>query len=283
MDGPTDCGRNGLTYNSAPACWGAPSTTIDVGRLADEACIATQQQSPFFTRLPPEIRLYIYSLVMPQHRRLWVQPAAHGNEWGALEHFPCRNLPVDTTRIAVRGRCCAVTNNSFFEHVRANGIWPHQDALALMQTCQQIYHEMCRLWTFCFDDLTTLAAFAKTAGHLPVRHAQMMLYAPHGLYCGDPAAEGTRPGWRRRRDAAWERQLREVDDVCRRIPGLGTLLLSVIPTPRFIWMENEEAVVESLRAVTAAPRMRTECLRWRLREVAHVARRTPGCDIGEFG
>jgi hypothetical protein len=105
---------------------------IDVGRMADDTCIAAQDKSPFFTRLPREIRLCIYSLVMPPHRRLWVQPAAHG-----VEHFPCRNLPVDTTRIAVRGRCCAATSNSFFEHVRANGIWPHQDSLALMQTCQQ--------------------------------------------------------------------------------------------------------------------------------------------------
>lgn len=250
--------------------------------MADETRVATQAQSSFFTRLPPEIRLCIYSLVMPQHRRLWVQPAAQGH----VEHFPCRNVPVDTTRIAVRGRCCAGTSNSFFGHVRANGIWPHQDSLALMQTCQQMYApsshcsvasgpltrssylEMCRLWTFCFDDLATLAAFSKMAGHLPVRHAQVMLYAPHGLYDEDAAQEGPRPGWRRRRDATWERQLRQVDQVCRRIPGLGTLLLSVLPTPRFVWMENEEAVVESLRAVTAAPSMRTECLRWRLREVA---------------
>jgi hypothetical protein len=90
-----------------------------------------------------------------------------------------------------------------------------------------------------------------------------MLYAHRELYRDDPTADvGTR-GWERRMDGLWERQLREVDALCRTIPGLGTLLLSVHVTPLFGKLENADAVMASLRIVTAAPRVRVECFSWR--------------------
>ena len=49
---------------------------------------------------------------------------------------------------------------------------------------------------------------------------------------------------------------------------LVTLLLSVHIQPRFLSFENEDAVAESLRIVTAAPKLRGELLsRRRRREV----------------
>jgi hypothetical protein len=99
--------------------------------------------------------------------------------------------------------------------------------------------------------------------HLPVRHVQMMLSAHRELYRDDPTPGVRARGWERRMDGSWERQLREVDALCRTIPGLGTLLLSVHATPFFSRLENEDAVMASLRTVTAAPRVRVECLSWR--------------------
>jgi hypothetical protein len=123
--------------------------------------------------------------------------------------------------------------------------------------------ETCRLWTFCFDDLASLGAFAHLAPHLPVRHVQVILYAHRELYRADFTAHVRTRGWEHRMDESWERQLREVDALCRTIRGLGTLLLSVHATPLFGRLENEDAVMASLRTVTAAPRVRVECLSWR--------------------
>ena len=87
-----------------------------------------------------------------------------------------------------------------------------------------------------------------------------MLYAHRELYRDDPTPGIRTQGWERRMDGLWERQLREVDALCRAIPGLGTLLLSVRATPLFSELENEDAVMASLKTVTAAPRVHVECL-----------------------
>jgi hypothetical protein len=261
--------------------------------MADETQ-STPQTSLLFTRLPLEIRFRIYSLVMPPHRRLWVRPAPHDARHGRLEHFPCSKPPGDTSWIFARGRCCTGVNNNFFEHVRANGVQPHEDSLSLMKTCQQMYvpsrilpvlrsvllnhkpryREMCRLWTFCFDELATMRGFMDMARPLPVRHVQVMLYAHYRLYC-DPAGDDTRTrrGWQRSMNLSWERQLGEVDALCRAMPGLGTLLLSVLATPRFAGLENESAVMASLRAVTAVPQVRLEFLSFRLADLKKSRKR----------
>jgi hypothetical protein len=115
----------------------APGTTVDVGSLADESS-TTRQKSLMFTRLPLEVRFRIYSLAMPQHRRLWVRRASRDMNDRRLEHFPCARPPADTSRVASPGCCCVGVKNNFFEHVRANGVQPHRDSLALMRTCRQV-------------------------------------------------------------------------------------------------------------------------------------------------
>lgn len=113
---------------------------INVARVVDRASTSTQQQSFFLTRLPLEIRFRIYLLVMPRDRRLWVRPGSEHGYDGHLEHFPCNKPPEDTTwATAGAYRCCITANNNFFEHVQARGIQPHQDSLALIRTCQQVY------------------------------------------------------------------------------------------------------------------------------------------------
>ncbi len=54
-----------------------------------------------------------------------------------------------------------------------------------------------------------------------------MLEAHQRLY-GEDAT--TASAWQRKMDASWERQLHEVDALCRTIPQLGTVLLSVHAT-----------------------------------------------------
>jgi hypothetical protein len=50
----------------------------------------------------------------------------------------------------------------------------------------------------------------------------------------------------------WELELEELGVLCRGIPQLGILVLSVHPSPLFSRLENEEAVLESLAGVKAA-------------------------------
>lgn len=97
------------------------------------------------------------------------------------------------------------------------------------------------------------------AGRLPVRHLQVFLYAHPKLYQDRSTAdEGTSARWQRQINAGWELALGQVDALCRRFPELGTLLLTVHPVPRFARLENKAAVAESLKMVTAAPRLRFE-------------------------
>ncbi|KAK4236800.1 hypothetical protein C8A03DRAFT_16586 [Achaetomium macrosporum] len=218
--------------------------------------IDTQQQSLLFARLPLEIRFRIYALVLPPHRRLWIRPVSQSapgpnddETSGYLEHFPCNRPPTDTTWASPSWfRCCTQAHNGFFENMAVNGIRPHADSLALMQTCQQVYVETCRLWTFCFDRLDTMRAFTRMTRHLPVRHIQVML-------------------WQRRMAASWERQLTELAELCKEIPQLGTLMLSVHAKPRFSRLENQDAVRRSLGVLgPAAQRVRVEWLCWQARE-----------------
>lgn len=287
MDGhQTICGRENRPQeaqarHTEPKTDAARQRTISIECMADNTK-STRQTSLLFTRLPLEVRFRIYSLVMPPHRRLWVRPALHDTRSGRLEHFPCSKPPGDTSWIFSPGRCCTGVKNNFFEHVRRHGVQPHKDSLSLMKTCQQVYvrpnmlpyclvigllnhkpryREMCRLWTFCFDDLATMRESVAMAQPLPVRHLQVMLYAHYKLYC-DPAKDDmpTVRGWRRRMNLAWERQLEEVNDLCRAVPGVGTLLVTVLVTPRFASLDNEDAVMASLEAITAVPQVRVEYL-----------------------
>jgi hypothetical protein len=140
---------------------------INVGCLIDQTSVSTQQQSLFLTRLPLEIRFRIYLLVMPQHRRLWVQPVSDHGYDGHLEHFPCNKPPADTTWTPEAGhRCCIRIDNNFFEHVRASGIRPHHDSLALIQTCQQMYvSKLGRMFITTIDRINPDTSKPAASGH----------------------------------------------------------------------------------------------------------------------
>ncbi|KXX75046.1 hypothetical protein MMYC01_207766 [Madurella mycetomatis] len=257
------CGRASRLWNAEAgsnpslnaACLGRRHSslgkTIDIGQLMQNSTNVAQKYSAFFTRLPLEMRCKIYSFVLPLHRRLWVRPALSSHAVNedsqavphrVLNHFPCKTPPSDTTWTYPNGSaCCLQTSPGFFTYVEIYGVQPDADSLALMQTCQQMYLETCRLWTFCFDNIETLSAFT-------------------GIACILPATEKYSSRWSRKLNAAWERELRRVDALCKKVPELGTLLLSVHKQPRFVWLENEEAVIESLKAITAAPKLKIELL-----------------------
>lgn len=123
------------------------------------------------------------------------------------------------------------------------------------------YIELCQLTSFCFDSMEALTEFASVTAALPIRHVQMVLHTSHLLYY-PPArhliASEEHDGWMLKLNTSWERQLQAVDAVCREMPGLTSVLLSVHPEPRFARLVNEEAVVASLRAFTAAPKVVAE-------------------------
>jgi hypothetical protein len=123
------------------------------------------------------------------------------------------------------------------------------------------YLELCQLTSFCFDSMDALREFASVTAALPVRHVQMVLHTSHLLYCPPTRrfiASEEHDGWMLKLNTSWERHLQAVDAVCREMPGLTSVLLSVHPEPRFARLVNEEAVVASLRAFTAAPKVVAE-------------------------
>lgn len=122
--------------------------TIDVGRVRQESAYIAQKHSPFFARLPVEIRLKIHSLVLPSHRRLWVRPVSKSGvpdqadgtaPTTIFDHFPCATPPSDTAWLLEPNvGCCFQTRIDFFSWAEVNGTQPHAPSLALMQTCQQM-------------------------------------------------------------------------------------------------------------------------------------------------
>ncbi len=128
---------------------------LDMSRLlrGRTASPCDQTQSPFFTRLPPEIRTEIYSLILPPHKHIWIRPSPHqkqlkpatgGSLW--IEHFPWAGAepPTDLSfdqYTYYPGAVCPARRRvaNFFGFVEAEGLEPHGDALALMKCCQRMY------------------------------------------------------------------------------------------------------------------------------------------------
>lgn len=267
----------------------SPDRVLDMSPFLEQTSLSEQEGSAFFCRLPIEIRFLIYSFVLPESKQVWARvtpsfvPRARASstvEAVCIEHFPVRSPQTDLTWIPESpGACCAASSRGFFGRAQAYGMRPHEDALAMMKTCQRMqvpsqppgpmgfpankprYLELCQLTSFCFDSMDALSEFASVTAALPIRHVQMVLHTSHLLYCPAPRyliASEEHDGWLLKLNTSWERQLQAVDAVCREIPGLTSVLLSVHPEPRFARLVNEEAVVASLRAFTAAPNVAAE-------------------------
>jgi hypothetical protein len=69
--------------------------------------------------------------------------------------------------------------------------------------------------------------------------------------------------WQQELNGAWESKLQEISQVCSRVPGLQTLLLSVHEDPVFADLANKKAAMESLKAVTAALILQGEVMLFR--------------------
>jgi hypothetical protein len=139
-----------------PAEWDPPldalpsmrDRLIDVGPVLRRAVSSDQKQSPFFTRLPLEIRYYIYSFVLPEEKRIWARPSQHqkrppscdGRTPAVVDYFPCTTPPLDLTWTAPRkrGHCVGRSFTGFFDKVKAHRTQPHMDTLFLMKTCQKV-------------------------------------------------------------------------------------------------------------------------------------------------
>ncbi len=140
VQGESSTGKDGAFTRTWDAAVGR---TIDL-RLQEDVYGTTPQLSPFLARLPLEIRFRIYSLVMPQHRRLWPHATPLTRDSSTC---PCCLLPEDTAWMAYGSRCCMSTKHKFFEHVQAIGVRPHRDSL--MRGCRQVYvfypHVLCQI------------------------------------------------------------------------------------------------------------------------------------------
>jgi len=225
---------------------------LDISRLLRQAMTASDQShSPFFTRLPLELRSKIYSYVLNPSKRIWLRPSPHqitksgrgGSLW--IEHFPSQWTPKDLARI--NAGCCAAARTGFFGQVNASDLQPDSDTLALIKTCQKIYLDLCGLCTFCFDDVKTLREITALYAALPIRHVQMVFY--HCLHSN----------W-----YTWDEDQdpREVDAVCKQLPELQTLLLSIHLEPVNLRMAAQDAICAAdwLKAITAAPTVYVEVL-----------------------
>lgn len=137
------------------------------------------------------------------------------------------------------------------------------------------YLELFPLWTFTFDQIKHLEAFAACATMsesmpLPIRSLRMVSYLPIGLYAAKgrgPSGIGrvdlvNRPSYLRVARDTWEADVQRLHNLCRRLPDLGTLRLSVIPNPVYCPFDNEPAILESLKMIQGVPRFIVELRRW---------------------
>ncbi|KAH8896657.1 hypothetical protein GQ53DRAFT_818932 [Thozetella sp. PMI_491] len=282
--------QSGSWGAKAGSCQASTDRIFKAQHLLDPAGCHDQRESPFFGRLPIEIRQQIYCLVLQSERQLWVRVvdakdgAGRGTRTthqqdkaldqdenalnsGCVENFPCTKPPTDMSYTLWPSGCCVSTAAGFWGKVTVNKINPHQDSLSLMRTCAKVYSELLPLWTFCFDDLDDLDAFAGLACSLahspaPVIHVQVVMYPWPSLYKErDPEAAGVDPGdgtilgsdWMQR---AWEEDLSRLNTICRRLPSLGTLQVSLMARPIYLRLRNEVEVIKSVeRFVTAAPKL----------------------------
>jgi hypothetical protein len=90
-----------------------------------------------------------------------------------------------------------------------------------------------------------------------VLYASSLVYKDHD---GGLISAAEHAGWALKLNTAWERKLQQVNDACRRVRGLTSLLISLHPKPVYRRFWNEEKIVESLKAITAAPTLYVEVL-----------------------
>ena len=160
---------------------------LDISRLLRQATTASDQRcSPFFTRLPLEIRSQIYSYVLPPGKRVWLRLSPHqitksgqgGSLW--VEHFPCQRAPKGSILVHTAGYIsstfCGPARTGFFGQLNAGDLQPHSDTLAMIKTCQLMYVDLCGLCRFCFDNVKTLQEISVLYATLPIRHVQMVFY-----------------------------------------------------------------------------------------------------------
>jgi len=126
----------------------SPDRVLDMSPVLQQTSLSEQKESALFCRLPLEIRLLIYSFVLPESKQVWVRvtPAfpprvrASTGDAVCIEHFPVRSPQTDLTWTAeFPGACCAAPSRGFFGRAQANGMRPHEDALAMMKTCQRMH------------------------------------------------------------------------------------------------------------------------------------------------
>lgn len=126
----------------------SPDRVLDVSPFLEQTSLSEQEESLLFRRLPLEIRLLIYSFVLPESRQVWARvtpsflPRARASstvDAVCIEHFPVRSPQTDLTWIPESpGACCAAPSRGFFGRAQAYGMRPHEDALAMMKTCQRM-------------------------------------------------------------------------------------------------------------------------------------------------
>jgi len=125
------------------------------------------------------------------------------------------------------------------------------------------YLELYDICSFCFDNPDTLNEFVDFYPVLPVQHVQIVLYASCLVYTDHEGGLISVPeyaGWALKLNVSWERKLKEVDEACKRIRGLTSLLISLHPEPVYQHFKNEERIIESLKMITAAPTIYVEVL-----------------------
>ena len=148
----------------------------------------------------------------------------------------------------------------------ASGIWEY--ALIMSR-----YTETCHLWRFCFDDLDDLQAFVGRARQAPapappIFHLQMNLYPPARLYSGmhlstlNESSAASRGDNRalRKTQRHWEENIERLGKTCEELSTLRTLLITILPSPTYCYLENEASVVKSVEAITSVPKLMVESL-----------------------
>ncbi len=132
--------------------------------------------------------------------------------------------------------------------LKVRGLWPR-------------YIDLLEICTFCFDNLATLREHAGLYRNVKTKHIQLVLHLPSPMiFCrhsgsqfssgpADPAEYKRLGEYWREKEKEWAGTLDGVDEACRQVQGLETLLLSVHPETVYWPLANERKVLESMERV----------------------------------
>ncbi|KAB5518876.1 hypothetical protein GE09DRAFT_505949 [Coniochaeta sp. 2T2.1] len=262
---------------------------ICMSLLSDQAKTNPQAEAAFLSRLPLEIRLQIYEEVIPAEKQLWIRVAGtsgtndaerlagaakHASVATLFEHCPAESHLLNALYSRNASAGCCRSASTFWQclDMEREMHFINFESVSLMLSCKRIYIELFPLWTFCFnylDDLEAFAACVSSLGpalphvrsvHLAPRLPRCFYYNPYKymVYSYDLEPGPPSPPCQRHADE-WMAQIHRLNQALRRFPGrLTNLTLDFVPVDDSGSLSSPGDLLESVMAVEGVPMITAE-------------------------